>query len=58
MALQHEKQMSFGNLFRRPEAGTFIGLIVVYAVFAMLGGSNFVGLAGLKSALSPCLSAF
>jgi simple sugar transport system permease protein len=52
MALQHEKQMSFGNLFRRPEAGTFIGLIVVYAVFALLGGSNFIGLAGLSSWLN------
>lgn len=52
MAAQFKNQMSLGNLLRRPEAGTFIGLIIVYAIFAMLGGSNFIGSAGLSSWLN------
>jgi simple sugar transport system permease protein len=32
-----------GRLLRRPEAGTFFGLIAVYVIFAILGGGNFIG---------------
>ena len=46
--------LSLGNLLRRPEAGTLLGLIVVYAVFSILGGANFVGTAGLSSWLNIC----
>jgi simple sugar transport system permease protein len=38
-----------GQLMRRPEAGTLLGLIIVYVVFTVLGGANFVGLKGLSS---------
>jgi simple sugar transport system permease protein len=43
-----------GNLLRRPEAGTVLGLIVVYAVFSILGGANFIGATGLSSWLNIC----
>jgi simple sugar transport system permease protein len=38
-----------GQLLRRPEAGTLLGLLLVYFVFAILGGANFMGAAGLSS---------
>ncbi|MEZ5535441.1 MAG: ABC transporter permease [Thiolinea sp.] len=41
-----------GNLVRRPEAGTFLGLIVVYIFFASLGGSTFLGAPGWSSFLN------
>jgi simple sugar transport system permease protein len=40
---------SLGQILRRPEAGTLLGLIVVYAIFAVLGGDKFAGTAGLSS---------
>jgi simple sugar transport system permease protein len=43
---------SLGILLRRPEAGTVIGLVIVYAIFALLGGSKFIGSAGLSSWLN------
>jgi simple sugar transport system permease protein len=46
--------LSLGNLLRRPEAGTVLGLIVVYAVFSILGGANFIGATGLSSWLNIC----
>jgi simple sugar transport system permease protein len=42
----------FGQFLRRPEAGTLLGLIVVYALFAILGGDKFVGTAGWSSWLN------
>ena len=41
-----------GRLLRRPEAGSFLGLIVVYVVFALLGGTVFLGSAGWSSWLN------
>jgi simple sugar transport system permease protein len=43
---------SIGQLLRRPEAGTLLGLIVVYSIFAFLGGDKFVGSAGWSSWLN------
>jgi simple sugar transport system permease protein len=45
---------SLGNILRRPEAGTVLGLLVVYAVFSILGGANFIGATGLSSWLNIC----
>ena len=42
----------FGRLARRPEAGSFLGMIVVYVFFAALGGQNFVGAPGWSSWLN------
>ena len=41
-----------GDLVRRPEAGTFLGLVAVYAFFAVMGGAVFVGAPGLSSFLN------
>jgi simple sugar transport system permease protein len=43
---------ALGRLTRRPEAGSFIGLVAVYAFFAVMGGSNFLGAPGLSSFLN------
>ena len=42
----------WGRLARRPEAGSFLGLIVVYVFFAALGGQNFLGAPGWSSWLN------
>lgn len=42
----------FGRLARRPEAGSFLGMIVVYTFFAFLGGQNFLGAPGWSSWLN------
>ena len=34
---------SLGRLVRRPEAGSFVGLVVTYIFFALLGGQVFLG---------------
>ena len=64
MAAQTEKQgvarsavlsglwSSLGSVVRRPEAGSFLGLIVVYVFFAILGGQSFLGLTGWSSWLN------
>ena len=43
---------ALGGLMRRPEAGSFLGMIVVYAFFAILGGQNFLGSTGWSSWLN------
>lgn len=43
---------SFGNLARRPEAGSLVGLVLVYAFFAIMGGAVFVGAPGWSSWLN------
>jgi simple sugar transport system permease protein len=43
---------NLGWLLRRPEAGTVLGLIVVFAIFTVLGGANFAGTAGFSSWLN------
>lgn len=42
----------FRQFLRGPEAGTFIGLIAVYIIFALLGGEKFIGAAGWSSWLN------
>ncbi len=44
--------LSLGALIRRPEAGSFVGLIVVYVFFAVLGGAVFMGAPGWSSWLN------
>ena len=41
-----------GRVARRPEAGTVLGLIVVYVFFASLGGAVFLGAPGWSSFLN------
>lgn len=43
---------SLGRLFRRPEAGSFIGMIAVYLFFAVAAGEIFNSSAGLASWLN------
>lgn len=43
---------ALARFFRRPEAGTLLGLIVVYLVFAVSGGGNFIGAQGWSSWLN------
>ncbi|MCB2136982.1 MAG: ABC transporter permease [Rhodobacteraceae bacterium] len=44
--------MSFGSLARRPEAGSFVGLVLVYTFFAIMGGAVFIGAPGWSSWLN------
>ena len=44
--------MSFGSLARRPEAGSLVGLVLVYTFFAIMGGAVFVGAPGWSSWLN------
>jgi simple sugar transport system permease protein len=41
-----------GRLMRRPEAGSFFGLVLVFVAFAVLGGQNFVTSPGWSSWLN------
>jgi len=41
-----------GQLMERPEAGTLLGLIAVYLIFAALGGKTFIGPEGWSSWLN------
>lgn len=43
---------SFGRLSRRPETGSFIGMVAVYIFFAIFGGAIFMSSAGLSSWLN------
>jgi simple sugar transport system permease protein len=43
---------SFGSLVRRPETGSFIGLIAVFAFFSVFGGENFMSAGGAASWLN------
>ncbi len=45
-------KMSLGNLFRRPETGSFIGLVAVFAFFAIFGGQSFLSASGAASWLN------
>ncbi|MGB8815517.1 MAG: ABC transporter permease [Paracoccaceae bacterium] len=46
------QRLQIGRLLRRPEAGSFIGLVVVYVFFAALGGATFLGAPGWSSFLN------
>lgn len=41
-----------GSLARRPEAGSLVGLVLVYAFFAIMGGAVFTGAPGWSSWLN------
>lgn len=43
---------AFGRLLRRPEAGTALGLVIVYIFFSILGGAIFLGAPGWSSWLN------
>ena len=43
---------SLGRLLRRPEAGSFLGMVAVFVFFAIIAGDAFVSLAGLASWLN------
>ncbi|WFU12011.1 ABC transporter permease (plasmid) [Rhizobium sp. CB3090] len=45
-------QRSMGQLIRRPEAGSFIGMIAVFVFFVVFGGETFVSAAGFASWLN------
>ena len=50
------QRFSFGSLLRRPETGSFLGLVAVFAFFAIFGGSNFASLSGAASWLNVAAS--
>lgn len=43
---------TLGQSLRRPEAGSILGLVVVFVFFAIFGGQTFVGPAGFSSWLN------
>jgi simple sugar transport system permease protein len=43
---------ALGNLFRRPETGSFIGLVSVFVFFAIFGGATFLTASGAASWLN------
>ena len=43
---------SVGSLLRRPEAGSFLGTVIVFIFFAIFGGKNFVTAGGCASWLN------
>lgn len=51
-----KKGISLGLLFRRPEMGSLIGLVVVFAFFTIFGGENFLTAGGAASWLNVAAS--
>jgi simple sugar transport system permease protein len=43
---------AIGNLIRRPETGSFIGLVCVFVFFSIFGGETFLSVSGLASWLN------
>ena len=55
--MEHQtSRFSFGPLLRRPEAGSFLGLVAVFVFFRAFGGSNFAALSGAASWLNVAAS--
>jgi simple sugar transport system permease protein len=50
------QRLSLGSLLRRPETGSFLGLVAVFVFFAVFGGSNFVSATGAASWLNVAAS--
>ena len=50
------QRLSFGSLLRRPETGSFLGLVAVFTFFAIFGGGNFASAAGAASWLNVAAS--
>lgn len=51
-AYKNKSTFSFGSIIRRPEAGSFIGMVAVFIFFAFFGGMVFVSPAGTASWLN------
>ncbi len=49
-------RFSMGNLLRRPETGSFLGLVFVVAFFTFFGGTNFASATGAASWLNVAAS--
>jgi len=47
---------SLGSLLRRPETGSFLGLVAVFVFFAIFGGKNFASITGAASWLNVAAS--
>jgi simple sugar transport system permease protein len=47
---------ALGSLLRRPETGSFLGLVAVFLFFAVFGGRNFVSATGAASWLNVAAS--
>jgi len=47
---------SLGSLLRRPETGSFLGLVSVFVFFTIFGGENFASLSGAASWLNVAAS--
>jgi simple sugar transport system permease protein len=45
-------KLSLGSLFRRPETGSFIGLVLVFVFFSIFGGQTFLTASGAASWLN------
>jgi len=45
-------KVTLGNLFRRPETGSFIGLLSVFVFFTIFGGQTFLSISGTASWLN------
>lgn len=51
-----DPRFSLGNLLRRPETGSFLGLVFVVAFFTFFGGTNFASATGAASWLNVAAS--
>ena len=49
---EHTPRFSLGSLLRRPETGSFLGLLAVFVFFTIFGGSNFASTTGAASWLN------
>ncbi len=49
---ENAPRLSFGSLLRRPETGSFLGLVAVFVFFTIFGGSNFASATGAASWLN------
>ena len=52
MANRGRSGLALGRLARRPETGSFLGMVAVFLFFAIFGGSGFLSAAGTASWLS------
>src|SRR5580704_10563994 len=53
---KQSQRPSLGSLLRRPETGSFLGLVAVFVFFAIFGGTNFVSATGAASWLNVAAS--
>jgi simple sugar transport system permease protein len=51
-SMERPLRKRLGSLARRPEAGSLVGLVVVYGFFAIMGGAVFTGAPGWSSWLN------